>query len=400
MIAEPGAASSTSRIVYSRAFWLVFASSFALNSVSNLFVLFPLWIVDHGGSAGLIGAIIGTGSLAALASRPAVGALIDWRGRRGIAMWFLFLDAFAIALYLPVHSLSVPIFAVRAIHGAVEGTARVALFALIYEMLPSGREGEAMAIFSLCGMIPAALGPVVGEQLIRSFGFTAFFALAIVLMLFSALIAGAVIEPAGREHPSSDALAVGPGYMTLLTDRAMLPLWIVTLMFALAISSRLSFVAPYAYQEGVHRVAWYFAIYSVAAVAVRVRGGQLMDRIGLNRAIAPSLIVLAIGLAMIAGAGTTAVLDMAAAVGGIGHGYLYPALSALVIARTPALATGRSSSIYSSLYDFGAMAGPYVLGIVATQLSYGPMFILSGAIAFAGAAYFVLAEPGALLRAP
>ena len=400
MSARPDASPIADMRTYSRAFWLVFGASFALNTVANLFVLFPLWIVDRGGTAGTIGAIIGTGSLAALASRPAVGTLIDRRGRRWTATCFLLLDAFAIALYLPLRSIGAEVFVVRAIHGAMEGTARVALFAMIYDMLPAGREGEAMSIFSLSGMVPAALGPVVGEQLILSFGFPAFFALAIVLMLLGALIARAVVEPTDHAGTSERTSAAGPGYAALISDPAMLPLWVVTLLFALAISCRLSFVAPYAYQEGVRRVGWYFAIYSIAGVTVRLRGGQLMDRIGLNRALLPSLMVLAIGLALIAGAGTTGVLDLAAAIGGIGHGYLYPALTALVIARTPARATGRSSSIYSSLYDFGTMAGPYVLGIVAAQWGYGLMFIVSGMIAVAGGIYFVGAEPTALSPLP
>jgi hypothetical protein len=65
--------SRNSSLVYGRAFWLVFAASFALNMVANLFVLFPLWVVELGGNAGVIGAIVGTGSLAALAARPGVG---------------------------------------------------------------------------------------------------------------------------------------------------------------------------------------------------------------------------------------------------------------------------------------------------------------------------------------
>ncbi len=177
-----------------------------------------------------------------------------------------------------------------------------------------------------------------------------------------------------------------------------MPLWVVTLMFSLALSSRLSFVAPYAYQEGVQRAGWYFAIYSLMAVGVRLLGGQIMDRMGLNRAIGPSLAVLAVGLALLAGTGRFGLLDIAALIGGIGHGYLYPALSALVIARTPRASTGRSSSIYSSLYDLGAMAGPYLLGVVAVTFGYGPMFIVAGSMALAGAIFFVIAEPAARLR--
>ena len=81
--------------------------------------------------------------------------------------------------------------------------------------------------------------------------------------------------------------------------------------------------------------------------------------------------ILAIGMALIAGTGHAGVLDVAAVIGGFGHGYLYPALSALVIARTDLSAMGRSSSIYTSLYDAGTMAGPYVLGIVGESFGYG-----------------------------
>ncbi|MGH7948878.1 MAG: MFS transporter, partial [Candidatus Binataceae bacterium] len=98
--------------IYSRDFWLVFAASFALNSAANLFVLFPLWIVDLGGGASVIGAIIGTGSLAALAVRPVVGVLIDRRGCKQIALVFLVLNAFAMAMYVATDSLGWQLFAV------------------------------------------------------------------------------------------------------------------------------------------------------------------------------------------------------------------------------------------------------------------------------------------------
>ena len=41
----------------------------------------------------------------------------------------------------------------------------------------------------------------------------------------------------------------------------------------------------------------------------------------------------------------------------------------------------------------GAMAGPYPLGIVGEYFGYGPLFIVSGAIAWVSAAYFVVMEP-------
>ena len=386
------------RPVYGRNFWTVFAASFALNSAANLFVLFPLFVVQLGGSASSIGAIMGTGSLAALLVRPGAGLAIDRRGRKWTAVRFLVLDAIAIALYLPLKGLGWPIYAVRMVHGAIEGTARVALFAMVYGILPEGRQGEGMSIFSLCGMGSAVFGPFFGEVLIRYTGFEGFFLASVALTAVSALTISALPDesPAQISRPDQSDAAVGYGAM--LRDRRLRPLWTVTLLFSLAISSRGSFLAPIAYARGIGDVGAYFALYSVTAVVARLATGRVIDRIGLGRMIVPSLVTLGVGLGLVAATGHAGMLDLAAVLGGIGHGYLYPSLSGLVIARTAESAMARSSTIYLSLYDLGAMAGPYVLGVVGEYGGYGAVFIAAGMLTITAAGYFLAVEPGALRR--
>ena len=112
----------------------------------------------------------------------------------------------------------------------------------------------------------------------------------------------------------------------------------------------------------------------------------------------PFLSFIVVGLALIAGTGRTGWLEAAGVIGGLGHGYLYPALSALVIARTQPRAIGRSSSIYSSLYDLGLMAGPYAMGAIGAYLGYAPIFLVSAGIALCGAAYFAAVESPAVRK--
>ncbi len=386
---------SPTKSIYGRAFWLVFFATFALNCCSNLFALFPLWVVDLGGGLSTIGALVGTGPLFALLARPYVGTAIDRRGRRATSLWFLALDVVALALYIPIHSLGWPIYVVRAIHGAVEGTARVALFAMVFDLLPEGREGEAMTVFSLSGMGPASIAPLFAEILIKHSGFTAFFLSAVALVAIATVLAMLLPDDRLIHHEHHDAPR-GPSYLALMRDAKLQPLWVVTLLFSLAISSRLSFVAPFAYQKGIRTVGVYFVIYALVGVVVRILGRRVLDRVGLARMLVPSLVILALGMALIAGTGHAGVLDLAAVIGGFGHGYLYPSLSALVIARTDLKAMGRSSSIYTSLYDAGTMAGPYVLGIVGEAFGYGPLFIVSGAFSLLGGGYFVAMEPESL----
>jgi len=381
--------------VYSRTFWIVFSAQFALNVAMSSFVMFPVELARMGASAALIGIVISIGWMAALVARPACGTAIDRHGRRSIALIFLVLDAIAILAYIPLQSVGFPMYAVRAVHGAVDGVARVALFAMVYDILPEARRGEAMATFSLCGQIPAGIAPIVAEELMRLSGFGLFFIFAALLCMVSALFVFFLpgdhpVRAIGRA-PSPPSSA--PSYRSLLADRTLSPLWIVTLLFALGISSRLSFVTPFAYERGVARIGIYFFIYSVMAVLLRMFGARIIDRIGLSRMLLPSMLALAAGLALIARLGSPGMIELAALLGGIGHGYLYPALSALIIERTPINAMGRASSIYTSLYDFGYMSGPYLLGAIATGFGYPAMFIISGAMLLAGAIFYLLFEP-------
>ncbi len=200
----PEAADQPQASLYTHNFWLVFAAHFAANMAANLFVMLPLFVMRLGGGPAMIGAVIAAGGVAALAVRPLNGSGIDRFGCKWIAVRFLLLDALATALYIPLGALGWPLFAVRAIHGAIDGTARVALFGMVYELLPARRGGEAMATFTLCSMVPAAIAPLLGEEIVHALGFAVFFALAVALCLVAALIASQAPPTAPR--PPSRAL--------------------------------------------------------------------------------------------------------------------------------------------------------------------------------------------------
>ena len=255
---------------YGRDFWAAFAANFALNGAANMLVLFPLYIVRLGGGAAIIGAIAAFGSAMALLVRPAVPLVIERMGRRSTVFWALTIEGIALVLYIPLHSLGVPMFAVRALHGVAEGTARVALFAMLFNILPAGRHGEAMTIFSLNGMMPAAFAPMIGEEIIRRLGFAAFFVTAGALCACGAIAMSLVSEELGFRANANDAGEGGVGYRALLLDRALIPIWIGTLLFSAAITSRLNFVTPFASQQHVAHVGVYFVIYSAAAILVRI----------------------------------------------------------------------------------------------------------------------------------
>jgi predicted MFS family arabinose efflux permease len=249
--------------------------------------------------------------------------------------------------------------------------------------------------------MPALFAPLLGEVILKRWGFGAFFcSSAALFMLGAAMVAMMPDDRAGRRQTSARRTAapqLDASYRALLFDPALLTFWIVTLLFGMAITSRVSFIAPFAYAQGVRNVGWYFMIYAVFAVIVRA-SGRTMDRVGIERTLAPSLALLGIGLGLLSLTGHAGILYLAAALGGLGHGFAYPALSALVIKQTQAGAMGRASTIYTSVWDLSSMAGPYLFGVTAHYLGYGPMFIMAGGLSLAAAIYFVTAEPLARRR--
>lgn len=378
---------------YSRDFWLVFTATFALNLGLNFMVLFPVFIVRLGGHATTIGAVVASAGLAALLMRPGASWAVDRRGRRWTARYFLALSALATLAYIPVHSLGWPIYAVTALSGAANGTARVALFAMVYPLLPPGREGQAMAIMSLSGQGPASFGALVGEAIMRHFGFPALFTGAAALYLVAVIAVSMVSrdEPAGHHPAAAERVNAGNGYAALFFDRALLPLWIATFAFGFSISSRMSFVAPFAYRRGIASVGLYFSLYGVVAVVMRL-SGSLTDRLGLDRMLAPTFAVMGLGIAMIALTGHFAMLEVAALIGGLGHGFAYPVLSAIVIRDTPPGRGSRVSTIYTSMWDVSGMIGPFALGFLARYAGYAPMFVAAGTVAIGAAVYLEAAR--------
>jgi MFS family permease len=379
--ADRAAAADLSTPLYTREFWFVFTANFALNMAGSLFVMLPAFVMHLGGGAAMIGAVIAVGGVAALAVRPLNGVAVDRWGIHRVAVRCLILDAIATALYVPLGSLRWPLFAVRIIHGAIDGTARVALFAMAYELLPQGRQGQAMATFTLCSMIPAAIGPIMGEEIIDALGFGWFFAAATAMCAAAgAITASAPARRARAPHDPHREPAATASFGQLLRSRALMPLWIVTLLWSVALASR-TFVIPFAYQEGVARVGWYFMLYCGVAVVLRMFAAGLLDRVGLRRIVTPALALTALGLGLLAFTGRFGMLYLAAIAGGVGHGYFYPALCAQVIGHTRPEQMGRSSAIFTSVLDLGGMAGPYLLGLMAAGTGYPQMFLVSAAIA-------------------
>jgi len=141
---------------------------------------------------------------------------------------------------------------------------------LIADLAPPGRRAEAVGIYGTGGLIAVAVGPAVGEVILRGWGFPAFFAAT--MGAAAAACACAALVPAPPFAPA----ARGPAWGGRMGRFSSSPLAGLPVRFRQR--HRLRLPAPFARALGLPRIGPFFIAYTGAAILVRFLGGGLADR--------------------------------------------------------------------------------------------------------------------------
>ncbi|WP_419839093.1 MFS transporter [Candidatus Poriferisodalis sp.] len=168
---------------------------FSAISFSSMLPLTALLVTKQtGGGDVAVGFAIGVFAITAIAARPLIGRLGDERGRRLLIVIGGFTTAATFFGHIWADTYVV-ILIMRMLTGAFQGMFFVGSAAMISDLAPEDRRGEAISWFSVFLYFGMGLGPGLGTMIEEwgdsSFafgGFDAAFALAGVLMALSAVI--------------------------------------------------------------------------------------------------------------------------------------------------------------------------------------------------------------------
>lgn len=362
-------------------FWLACAVHFTGALAGALYILFPLFIRSLGGNDFLIGAFTGLAGAAAVAARFPLGRLLDTQGRRRVLMAAGAVHVVSWAGFAWIDRLGAPFTALVILHGLAGGSLFAGYFTYASDITPIARRTEGIAMFGVFGMLTNGLSPALGEWLIAGPGFDAYFLTATALAALSLLLSALLPEtmPARSAAHRADRPSVPLSMRPLLFPLA------ITFVFAVAVNSVFTFLAPFAQSTGRGSVGSFFLAYSSAAVVVRVLGGRLPDRIGPRRVLIPALVVTAAGVLWVAHADGRTALIAVGAVCGAGHGYAFPILNVLTMEQVAAAHRGRAVSWFTAMFDLGVTIANPILGAIADTAGYVTMYTVSG-IALVGAA--------------
>jgi MFS family permease len=350
------------------AFLLASAAHFLHALAWHLHLHLPGFLKGLGASEVRIGLIFGTTAVTAIATRPLLGRVMDTRGRRGVLLAGGVIASAVCALYLTVGSLGPGIWALRIAHGIGESMLFASLFAYAADIVPPSRRIEGIALFGVSGMIPMGLGGLLGDWLLPQGGYPLLFAVSTGLAVLALLLSVPLREP--PRHAGEPPR----GVLAAIAQPNLLPIWFVGIVFASGLAAHVTFIKTYVLATGLGTVGGFFGAYSASAVLLRLLFGSVPERIGPKRALFPAMASLVLGFVLLSTTRHDLGVLAAGVLCGLGHGFTFPILLGLVLARARASERGASLAIYTALFDAGTLVGGPLLGLVITGFGYRAMF--------------------------
>lgn len=352
----------------------VFIANLAVGLSFFLFLHLPRLLDDLGASEVRIGLIISITAVVAVGARPVIGTLLDSRGRRRVAVAGASLNLVAVLAYLTVTSIGPWLYVIRGVHGLAEAVTFTAFFTIGADVVPASRRTEGLALFGVSGLLPIALGGLIGDLVLRGDDFTPLFLTA---AGFAVLALGASMRLADVPREEGHTPSRG-GFGRVLRDTALLPVWWLTFAFSVSLAAYFVFIAVYVDKAGIGSVGAFFAAYVATAVGLRLAFAWVPARVGERRVLLPACMSLAMGLVVLGGASSVAAILLAGVLCGAGHGYVFPILFATVVTRADDDDRGSAMGLFSMLFDLGTLVGGPTLGVIVATADFATMYRSAG----------------------
>lgn len=373
---------STNR--YGPNFGKLFAAALLQEVSFVLLVHFPGYVSGLGVTESLIGVLYAAAAVLGLASRPALGRILDLTHRRTVLLVTGLFNA-AVVLALATTTVWGPLLWMLFLSQRV---LQIALFTtmLTYgaDSLPVEHRTQGLALFGLSGLFPIALGGVAGDLVIDSYGFSALFMVASAASVSSWLLVWRLpVLPVLGRRPRR-------GFWASLAQRNLLPLWWVTLFFSIGLETLFTFTRTYVNERQIGSTGLFFGVYGLSAAAMRILGGRHYDRIPQRLFVVSSLVSYGLSLAILAIAGSVPLLIAAAVFGGVAHGAVFPIITSQVVARARTAERGSAMSIFTSIFDIALLLAAPAVGLLIDGFNYRVAF---GSVAIAlglGAAVYTI----------
>jgi MFS family permease len=375
---------------FNRDFLVALLGYFFLFMSVTLFFIYPLFFKQFKSTQGRVGLIMGIHSLMAILVRPLFGRHIDRKGGRRISLVGLVLLLAVMPCFHLVQDAGWLPILLRALTGLGWGISMTATITMCSDLAPLDRMARSIGIVGTAGLVASALGPMLAEEIVRSFGFGWMFNASSGFLLLSFLCL-LVARDVPRPEPNGESgrLRYFPG----------LPITLVLLIASLPVihgavrSTVVYFVALFGKSIPLDRVGPFFFVFSAAAILTRFGLGDLSDRFGRKKVIFPAAFIIGLNLFGLAQVRSFWPFVVSGFIAGFGQGLIFPALSTYIIDIIGRRHKGLALGFYLSMFDVGMAVGAPFFGWASDFIGYRWMYVLAGALLLVFSLLFALKAP-------
>jgi predicted MFS family arabinose efflux permease len=364
---------------------LTLVSFAALFGFQLLLSVVPLYADRAGGGSSGAGLATAAFMLSTVLTQIQMPRILRRFGyRRALAAGLLFLGV--PALFYGYAGTLAPILAVTLLRGVGFGVVTVVFAALIVELAPPGRRGEALGLLGIAITIPTIFCNALGLWLVGRFGFE------IVFLLGGATpLLGLVLIPGIRFATTSGEDGVGAGFFAGLKRARLRRIFILFAATTMAAGVVITFLPLAVPGSGVFSAAGALLVVGVASTVSRWWGGRFGDRRDPRLLLAPGLIACAVGMAGLPFGDV--VMLAGAALFGTGFGLLQNASLILMMERVSKSEYGLGSTLWNAAFDAGTGVGAFSFGLVISALGFYWSFFICSALLASALVLVVLDQP-------
>jgi predicted MFS family arabinose efflux permease len=343
----------------------------ALVGFQLLLSVVPLYADQAGGGSSGAGLATAVFMLSTVLTQIQMPRILGRYGyRRTLAAGLLFLGV--PALFYAYAQTLVPILAVTLLRGVGFGIITVVFAALVVELAPPGRRGEALGLIGIAITLPNIFCNALGLWLVGQFGYGIVFLLGGLAPLLGLVMVIGIRAAASAEEGGGAGFFAGLGRAPLL--RIFL-LFAATTMAGGVVLTFLPLAVP---GPGVFSAASALLIVGVTSTASRWWAGRFGDRSDPRLLLAPGLLACAAGMVCLPLGGV--ILLAGAVLFGTGFGLLQNATLILMMGRVSKSEYGLGSTLWNAAFDTGTGIGAFSFGFVISAVGFSWSFFICSAL--------------------
>jgi MFS family permease len=339
-----------------------------------LFVLLPSYLSGLGGNSSVIGIVMGIYALANFLIKPILGKIIHLLGRRNMLLSGTMIILVACSFYGQVDHIGSLIIVIRIVHGLGVAMAVVTCLSVLGQTVHPSRLGEGFNLATLAMILPMSFTPVIGEYVIKSWGYPTFWLLPPGTTFLGLLVLLLIWRPAQKVNTIDSQPSPSWLKAEVFSDPLMLGIMAVNFLAFMGQASMNNLIALYADYQSLSPSS-YFLTFSTSIILLRLFFGKYFDREFQYQIVALSIVIWVLGGLTLLIADTNLLLALAGFLTGAGFFPIFPILNAIIIRRSSKQHSDNNLSLFTASTDLGFLLGPILFGVVISYWGYDWFFI-------------------------